>query len=117
MSWWQTLLLLLGIGGGSALLTWLLTRKSATPVDTKALATAEKQRLQLEIQAEKAKRKKLEQVTKAMRAKLADHREQLKKRIQEVDDETAKEYDILRSDVGALLDRVDGILAGARSRR
>jgi|GEM_PF-5710152 len=116
MSWWQILLLLLGVGGGAALLTWLLSRKREAPLDPKELVAVERTRLQLEVQAEKARRKKVEQVNEAMKSKLLEHKERLKQRMQEVDDETAKEYDSLRSDVGALLDRVDGILTGARGR-
>lgn len=117
MTWWQIVLLVLATSAGAAFLAYWLTKRSNKEIlDRAALANSEKLRVEAVAAIQKKRTELLELATTALSAKLAETKQELAKRLEEIDDESKIERDRLIASTDALLGKIDSLLAIARSR-
>lgn len=111
MTWWQILIMVLGVGGGVSVLTWLLTRKKQpVAVDREALQETEREYYEAKAQYHAEESKKLKATNEELDKKLAEHKIWLETKKEELKNEFQKDYEHLSADSKLLIERLDAVL-------
>ena len=112
MSWWGFLIFGLALVAATAVVVYLLVRRVRVDVDRVALAASREARTQALLEAERKKRRRLEEIAADLERKLVANREWFAGRLEEIDEDIGKEYNALLSDDDALLGRLAELLRG-----